>query len=116
MHELGITDSILKISLKHALKANASKIISISLTIGSLSDLEDDWLRKYFDHLSKGTLAEGAKLLIERTPVKFLCKNCNHEFILDLEQIKDVACDNCLSTNLALISGREYKVVSMEIV
>jgi hydrogenase nickel incorporation protein HypA/HybF len=59
MHELPITESILKIVLKHAEMNSARKVITVHLQVGKLSDLEDDWIQRYFDYLSKGTIAEG---------------------------------------------------------
>ena len=66
MHELPITESILRVVLKHAETNKVRRVVTIHLQIGKLSDLEDEWIQRYFDYLSKGTLAEGAKLKIER--------------------------------------------------
>ena len=61
MHELPITESILKIVLKHAETNSVRKVMSINLQIGKLSDLEDEWIQRYFDYLSKGTVARRGK-------------------------------------------------------
>ncbi len=57
-----VTESILNVVLKHAAMNKAEKVIFVNLQIGKLSDLQDEWLQRYFDYLSKGTIAEGAKL------------------------------------------------------
>ena len=57
MHELSITESILKIVLKHAQKSGIQKVMTIHLRIGKLSDLEDEWIQRYFDYLSKESIA-----------------------------------------------------------
>ena len=62
MHELPVTESILKIVLKHARVSGVRKVRTIRLIVGKLSDLEDEWIQRYFDYLSKGTVAEGARL------------------------------------------------------
>ncbi|MCJ7747981.1 MAG: hydrogenase maturation nickel metallochaperone HypA, partial [Desulfobacterales bacterium] len=54
MHELPITESILNIVLKHAEMNSVRKVMAIHLKVGKLSDLEDDWIQRYFDYLSKG--------------------------------------------------------------
>jgi len=77
MHELPITESILKIVLKHAETNNVRQVVTIHLQIGKLSDLEDEWIQRYFDFLSKGTLAQGAKLKIERMPIMIQCNVCS---------------------------------------
>jgi hydrogenase nickel incorporation protein HypA/HybF len=114
MHELPVVQSILDIVLRHAVKNQVRKIHSVSLGIGMLSDLEDDWVQKYFDYCSKGTVAEGAKLKIERIPVVFQCKACPESFQVDMQEMQDIACPACGGTDLTLVSGREYYIKNME--
>ncbi|MGZ6250003.1 MAG: hydrogenase/urease maturation nickel metallochaperone HypA, partial [Syntrophales bacterium] len=42
MHELSVTESILKIVLKHAQENKAGKVLTIGLKIGELSELVGD--------------------------------------------------------------------------
>lgn len=114
MHELPVTQSILEVVLKHAVKNQVRKVHSISLAVGMLSDLEDDWIQKYFDYCSKGTLAEGAKLKIERVPVVFQCKACPESFQVDVREMKDIVCPACGEKDFTLVSGREYYIKNME--
>jgi hydrogenase nickel incorporation protein HypA/HybF len=115
MHELPITESILKIVLKHAEKNHVGKVMSISLRVGKLSDLEDDWIQRYFDYLSKGTLAEGAKLKIERTPIMLQCNACSTSYEVEMANIGDAVCPDCGEKDSKLISGREYYIKDMEV-
>jgi hydrogenase nickel incorporation protein HypA/HybF len=114
MHELPVTQSILDIVLKHAAKNQVTKIHAINLSVGELSDLQDEWIQRYFDYISKGTLAEGAKLVIERIPVKFRCTACSEEFQANVREMKDISCPSCGKNDLSLVSGREYYIKSME--
>ncbi len=57
MHELPITEGILKISTE---AAGGRQITTIHLVVGELSSIVDDSIQFYFDMLSKGTVAEGA--------------------------------------------------------
>ena len=52
MHELPITESILKIILKHVKSNNVRKVVAVHLRIGKMSDIEDEWIQRYFDYLS----------------------------------------------------------------
>ncbi len=115
MHELPITESILKIVLKHAEMNNVRKVVTIHLQVGKLSDLEDDWIQRYFDYLSKGTLAEGAKLKIERTPVVMQCNACSTPYEVEKESIGDLVCPACGEKGSTLLSGREYTIKEMEV-
>ena len=116
MHELPVTKSILNIALKHANSNNVERIVSISLRIGELSDLVNEWVQRYFDYLSKDTIAEGAKLDIERSPVVFRCDGCEKSFQVDLKKIKEVICPNCGGKKNTLISGREYYIKNIAVI
>jgi hydrogenase nickel incorporation protein HypA/HybF len=115
MHELPITESILKIVLKHAEGNRVQKVIAIHLQVGKLSDLEDDWIQRYFDYLSKGTIAEGAKLKIERTPVMMRCNGCSASYETDIIRMADPVCPACGEKGGRILSGREYTVKEMEV-
>ena len=75
MHELPVTEGILQIVLKHAEMNSVQQVMAIHLQIGKLSDLEDEWIQRYFDYLSKGTIAQ-AELKIERMPIMVQCTAC----------------------------------------
>jgi len=116
MHELPVIDSILNIVLKHAAINQARQIISITLQVGAMSDLEDEWMQRYFDQLSKGTVAETAVLRINRVPVVVVCQSCDHEFEVSLSE-RDIVCPECSSIKgFNLLSGREYYIKEMEVI
>ena len=115
MHELPITESILKVVLKHAAMNDALKVMAIHLKIGVLSELEDDWIQRYFDYLSKGTVAEGAKLVIERAPAKVQCNACSNSFEAETIRISELSCPACGEKGCTLLSGREYYIKEMEV-
>ena len=115
MHELPVTKKILDIVLKHASINNVSKVLAIHIEIGELSDLENEWIQRYFDYVSKGTLAEGAKLNILRTPVVVKCDLCSHSFKVDIKQKEEIECLECGARNYSLISGRDYYIKDMEV-
>jgi len=115
MHELSVTKSIYQIVLKHAKSGNVERVISVNLEIGSLSDLQEEWVQRYFDHLSRGTIAEGAKLKINRVPAIFHCNRCQRSFEVESMLEDDLSCTLCHSREVILVSGREYQVKNMEV-
>lgn len=116
MHELPVTEGILNIVLKHAAGARVKKVVSISLKVGEMSDLEDEWIQRYFDYLSKDTIAQGAKLKIERVPVTIRCNNCAEVYAVDIRKTAETCCPACGSDAGTMISGREYHVKDMEVI
>ncbi|MBT8398641.1 MAG: hydrogenase maturation nickel metallochaperone HypA [Gemmatimonadetes bacterium] len=114
MHELPVTKSILGIVLRHAEVQGVKKVHAIDLSIGALSDLEAEWLQSYFDHLSKGTPAEGAELRVHRSQLTFLCEPCSKEFTATREELETAACPLCGSRDGSIVGGTAYTVESME--
>ena len=115
MHELPITESILKIVLKHAETNHVRHVVAIHLQVGKLSDLEDEWIQRYFDYLSKDTVAEGAKLKIERMPIMVQCNVCSTSYEAEVPKLGDLMCPSCGQKDGTLLSGREYYIKDMEV-
>jgi len=112
MHELAITENILNIAVDEARKHGAQKVLSIKLKVGEFSDVVPQLIQEYYNIVSKGTAAEGAKLVIEKVPVIIKCNDCGNEGVIDKTNIE---CPNCGSLNIKLITGREFYVDSMEV-
>jgi len=112
MHELAVTQGMLSIVLEHAEKAGAKKVTDIYLVIGDLSTFVDDSVQFYFDFLSKGTIAEGARLHFRRVPATFRCWNCGATFTLDGMEL---SCPHCGGGRLETIGGKEFYVESIEV-
>jgi hydrogenase nickel incorporation protein HypA/HybF len=116
VHELGVTKNIFDIVIGHARTNSVQKVLTIHLRIGALSDLEDEWIQRYFDYLSRGSVAEGARLRIDRIPAVFRCESCSSFFESNLKTVKEIRCPDCRSQNCTLVSGDEYQIENMEAV
>lgn len=116
MHELPVMNSILSIVEKHAMKNKVQKVIKIHLRVGSFADLEEKWMQHYFDFLSKDGIADGAILVIKRTPVIMKCTDCGYEFEINIEEQKKIRCLICNCKKCSIVSGREYYIENMEVI
>jgi hydrogenase nickel incorporation protein HypA/HybF len=112
MHELAVTEEILRVALEHAERAQASRITDIHLVIGDLSTIVDDSVQFYFDFLSPDTIAAGAKLHFERIPARLRCRACGSEF--EPEE-RDYTCPQCGTLGGEVIAGREFYLDSMQV-
>lgn len=112
MHELAITESILSIANQAAKENNGTKVTDIYLVIGQLSSIVDDSVQFYWDHISQGTVSEGAKLHFERRPAILHCKSCDHQYSLG-EILQP--CPNCHSVDVFIESGEELLVDHIDI-
>ncbi len=119
MHELPVISRIVEICIRHAATNNARKILTIELQVGPLSDLEPVWMQRYFDHLSKDTLAAGAQLKIERLPLKYRCSECGYEFTIEIQECEQAGmngCPECESLSITCVSDNGYHIGNMEII
>lgn len=99
----------------HAELSESQRVVAIGLKIGELRDAVDEWMQRYFDYLSRGTIAEGAVLKIEHVPVVARCENCGQTFGVDWKT-QEIACPQCQGTKAALITGRELSVEDIEVI
>ena len=112
MHELSVTQEVLKIALEKAEAAKAEKITKINLVIGEMSGIVDDCVQFYFDFLSKDSIASGARLSFTRIPMRVRCRNCDFSFSPD----KSVwSCPQCRKWDAEIVAGQEFYIDSIEV-
>ena len=111
MHELVIVEGILDVVVPEARKHGANQILSIRLKVGELSGVIPECVREYFTVAARGTMAEGAKVLIDPLPIRIRCRDCRGEN--EIRRGMD-ACPVCGSRQFRIISGREYYIESVE--
>lgn len=112
MHELAITESILSIAEQSALENQGKKVTDIYLVIGQLSSIVDDSVQFYWDHISQGTVCEGAALHFDRRPAVLRCNACHHQYPLG-EILQP--CPNCQSVDIYIEEGEELLVHHIDI-
>jgi len=112
VHEVGITQSILDIALENARRAGASKITGMTVEIGGLSGVIPDAVEFCFEAVTRGSIAEGARLNIIRIPGLGRCLDCHGETELDPYTF---SCSHCESYNLERIQGEELRLTELEI-
>jgi hydrogenase nickel incorporation protein HypA/HybF len=112
MHELAITENILEIALTHAEQANATKISNIYLVIGQFSSVLDESVQFYWDIISEGTIAQGAKLQFKRIVAVLSCNDCGEQFT---DSNNFFECPNCKSNQITILQGEEFFLEAIDI-
>lgn len=112
LHELSVTESILRIALDEAKKNNAGKVINIKIKSGVLSGIMPQLIQDYFNLVSTGTIAEGAELIIDRIAASIRCRDCDK--VSPIERLK-LVCPICGGTNTLIETGKEFYIDSMEV-
>ena len=107
MHELPVVNSILQVVLKHAAANKVKKVFAIHIQVGEMSDMEDEWMQKYFDYLATDEIVKGARLVIERIPVVMECSDCGKSYTVDMKSDQTMECPECGSANCSMVSGQK---------
>lgn len=100
----------MEIAIKYAEENNSKKIIGLCLKVGELRDFVEDITQKYWDYLSEGTIAEGAKIRFEIIPVSALCHQCDTVFNFDWRAVDKLSCPSCMSLEAELLTGTELEI------
>jgi hydrogenase nickel incorporation protein HypA/HybF len=112
MHELPVTQSILKIALQHAEKANAQQITDLHIVMGELSKMVDESIQFYWEIIAQDTIAQKARLHFRRVPAELLCLTCLEKYSpTDME----LACPKCGGVAVKIIAGEEFALESIDI-
>jgi len=112
MHEMGITNGILASAVEAAEAEGATRINSVTVSIGDLTDIVEDALQFAWEALTPGTMAEGGVLIVVHVPATSRCLQCGAEFEHDKW---NMLCPKCESFLVEPITGRELRIDSMDV-
>lgn len=112
MHEMALAEGVLQICEDHARRAGAAKVTAVWLEIGRLSHVEPEALAFCFDAVVRGTMADGARLEIDRAPGRAWCHGCGREVAVN--SLVD-ACPDCGGFQLQVTGGDQMRVKEMEV-
>ena len=107
MHELGLTDALLRMVRDIAKKEELEHVESITLEIGELSGVVPHYMADCWQAVIDGTEYADTELIIETVPGIASCMDCGEEFRIDLNSMR---CPFCGSHNLTPVSGRDMTV------
>ncbi|MFG1794682.1 hydrogenase maturation nickel metallochaperone HypA [Nocardia altamirensis] len=108
MHEMAITQSVIDAVCEHAA---GRTVHSVTVEVGALCAVVPDAMQFCFELAAEGTVAAGARLVIQQIPGAAECRSCGAEFAL-ADQI--VLC-RCGSADIEILSGRDLRIRSMEV-
>jgi hydrogenase nickel incorporation protein HypA/HybF len=112
VHEMVIARNIINIAVAAAEKEGARKITRVNVVAGELRGIVPAQLIFNFGLMAENTIASGAYLNLEITPVIGRCRKCHEEFV-----VKDYRylCTRCQSKDVETLSGTELRVKDIEI-
>jgi hydrogenase nickel incorporation protein HypA/HybF len=107
MHELSLARDIIEIIRDDQIKMGLTKVDTVTLKIGHMTQVIPERLRFGFECLSEETSLEGAELVIESVPSSGRCMTCGKDFRINHWTF---VCPVCSSTDISILSGREFEI------
>lgn len=112
MHELTLMGGVFDVIDSTLSQHSVEKVTQVKLKIGKLTNAEPEALAFAFEVFSKGTICDGAELLVEIIPVRGQCQNCGEEFFL--EELLFL-CPKCKNPEIKVTQGNELLLESLEV-
>lgn len=112
MHELGITEQLLSLTLRHAEEAGAVRVIRLNLVVGEFSSVVDESLQFYWGMLAEDTIAADAELHFERVPGRMTCDDCGEAFPFTAYKGQ---CPHCGGASVHVSDGKQFQLESIEV-
>jgi hydrogenase nickel incorporation protein HypA/HybF len=112
MHEMSLTEGVLRVLEEQAVAQNFSRVRTLWLEIGELSMVDPDALQFCFQAIRAGTLAEGARMEIIRVPGQALCMDCGKQVHL---KERYASCPECGGETLQISGGNEMRIKELEV-
>ena len=116
MHEMSLTHDVVDTVLTQATVAEAERVVAVHLKVGEIHDIVDDLFVKCFAFLARDTIAEGAKVEIERIPLTVKCQACETVFPLSTRDPSTWSCPTCDRRDYRVFTGTEFSVDNIEVV
>ncbi len=112
MHELGITEQLLTLTLHHAEQAGAVRVTRLNLVIGEFSSVVDESVQLYWGMIAENTIAAAAELHFERVPGRLRCDDCGAEFLFGEFAGQ---CPACGGIHTRIVDGSQFHLESIEV-
>ncbi|WP_372394882.1 hydrogenase maturation nickel metallochaperone HypA [Azospirillum sp. HJ39] len=112
MHEMALCESLLQ-AMEEAGRANDfRRVRRVRLEIGGFAGVEIEALRFGFDVVTRGSLADGAELVVLEVPGRGWCFDCN-----DTVALADrlAPCPSCGGNRLHPNGGTELTIKDLEV-
>lgn len=113
MHELGVVFHVIKKVEEVAKENDLTEIRSVTLEIGEVSTVIEDYLRKCWRWSieKKSEFLKETELIVEKIPAITYCEDCENTYST-IEYGK--TCPYCGSSETYLVQGNEFSIKEIE--
>ncbi len=113
MHEMSLCERVMQVVEEHAQRQGFSSVKTVWLEIGELAGVEIASMRLCFEVITRGTLADSARLEIVELPGEAWCESCARSVRV---QRRFDACPDCGGYPLQVTGGDEMRIKELEVV
>jgi hydrogenase nickel incorporation protein HypA/HybF len=112
MHEMSLCESILEILESAAAREGFETVRKVRVEVGKFSGVEPDALRFGFDVVTRGSVAEGAELIILEPPGRGFCFDCT-----ETVELSDrlAPCPRCGGGRITPAGGDSMRIKDLEV-
>lgn len=111
MHEMGLTDAILKMVDRIASKEGVTTVTKITVEVGDLSGVVPRFLTDCWEAVAADTPYSETILDIQTVRGTLRCEDCKTEFTANIE---DFICPACRSRKLTPLTGKDMTILEIE--
>ena len=105
-------ETIRSILAKVLLQANSHPVKDVNFVLGEMAEITAATVQQYWDELSKGTLAEQARLHFRSNEAEVQCMACFQKYHpVD----RKIHCPSCGSYGAKILAGEEFRLESIEL-
>jgi hydrogenase nickel incorporation protein HypA/HybF len=121
MHEVSVMSAIVESVLSELEKHHVLKVEEVLLTLGELTFLGEEQLQFAYEIITRDTILEGSKLVIQPEETELLCKSCGYQGPADKlgaeyhMSMPSLVCPKCRS-GVKVLKGQSCRVTSMKVV
>jgi hydrogenase nickel incorporation protein HypA/HybF len=109
MHEFSIAAAVVDTAVRHAA---GRRVTVVTVRCGRLRQVVPDSLDFAFGIVSRETVCEGARLEQQVVAARLRCAPCAREWEIELPAFR---CPGCGGAEVAVLSGEELEVESIEV-
>ncbi|MDX2483447.1 MAG: hydrogenase maturation nickel metallochaperone HypA [Pseudodonghicola sp.] len=112
MHEMSLCEGVRSVIEEAAVKNGFSGVKTVRLEIGKFAGVEKPALEFAFDVVMRGSVADGAALVMIDLPGRAMCYDCLKE--VSIENRLD-CCPDCGGGKLMPVGGDEMRIKDLEV-
>ena len=112
MHEMSLAESVLQIIEDTARAQKFTHVRTVVMEIGALSAVEPEAMLFCFDAVTRGSIADGARLEIVKIPGTGWCMASGRNVVLSERY---GLCPECGDARVEITGGNELRVKDLEV-